>query len=144
MRLAPVYRRYAVLHRWLYRTSDGWLGHHFSGIPALLLVTTGRRSGTPRAVTLTYVLDGEVPVVVASNYAGDHPPAWLVNLQADPNAEVWVGHRRRRVRAEIVEPGAPAFAGLWRLANKGEHGRYDRYQATTSRPIPVVRLPSVG
>jgi hypothetical protein len=29
---------------------------------------------------------------------------------------------------------------LWRAVNEVNRGRYDRYQAKTSRPIPLVRL----
>lgn len=142
--LDAFYRRFARFHRWLYLTSGGWLGHHLTGIPSLVLVTVGRRSGQRRAVTLTYVRDGRSPVVVASNYGGGRPPAWLLNLVREPEAEVWLGHRRLQVRASVVEPGDPDHQRLWRLANRGPRGRYDRYQQGTTRPIPVVRLRPVG
>ena len=32
------------------------------------------------------------------------------------------------------------YARLWRIVNDNNAGRYDGYQALTSRPIPVVAL----
>ena len=55
------------LHRFIYRASRGRVGGAIGGTPVLLLITTGRRSGEPRPVTLTYFEDGERFVVVASN-----------------------------------------------------------------------------
>ena len=132
------YQRFARFHRTLYRVTGGWLGHHLTVIPALLLTTTGRRSGQPRAITLTYVLDGTRPVVVASNYGSDHPPAWLLNVDQQPTVEVWQGRRHRTMTATVVRPADREYHRLWRLANRGDHGRYDRYQAGTGRPIPMV------
>ena len=64
------------LHRFVYRASGGRVGGAFGGAPVLLLITTGRRSGEPRPVTLTYFEDGDRLVVVASNTGEDRHPAW--------------------------------------------------------------------
>ncbi len=137
-------------HQWLYVASGGRLGHRLAGgIPSLLLSTTGRKSGLRRTVTLVYADDhrGEgAPgyAVVASNHGQDSPPAWLVNLQADARAEVQVKRELRTATARIVYPGDGDYARLWELVNVrygGRHrNRYERYQAGTARPIPVVRL----
>ena len=34
--------------------------------------------------------------------------------------------------------GDPDHPRLWQLANDASHGRYDRYQARTSRPMAVL------
>ena len=42
--------------------------------------------------------------------------------------------------AKIIEPGDDAYDRLWQLVTQENGGRYERYQARTRRPIPVVRL----
>ncbi len=138
--LRAVYKRFARFHLWLYRATGGWLGHHLTWIPSLVLVTTGRKSGERRPVTLTYVRDGDLPMVAGSNYGGDRPPAWFLNIGADPTVEVWTGRRRRTMTARVFLPDDGEYARLWLLANQGEQGRYDRYQALMERPIPLVRF----
>jgi hypothetical protein len=38
----------------------------------------------------------------------------------------------------VVNAGDPGYPRLWKAVNDNNHGRYDGYQAKTSRPIPVV------
>ncbi len=42
--------------------------------------------------------------------------------------------------ATVVERDDDDYQRLWRLVNENNGGRYDRYQAKTNRPIPIVRL----
>ena len=79
---------YLKLHSFVYRHSGGVIGSRFVAGRALLLTTTGRRSGEPRTCALIYVQDGERLVVVASNGGSDQPPFWLLNLQAHPDVGV--------------------------------------------------------
>ena len=138
-------RSFLRFHQRLYEASGGLVGHRLIGVPCLLLHTTGRRSGRRRTVVLVYARDGapDAPtgyVVVASNHGMDAPPAWLLNLEADPAAEIQLGRRSQKARAEVYRPGDEDYARLWQLANDGNHHRYEPYQAATTRPIPVVRL----
>jgi deazaflavin-dependent oxidoreductase (nitroreductase family) len=128
------------LHRWIYVASRGRAGHLLLGVPTLLLWTTGRRSGARRVAALIYLADDDRFVVVASNGGATAPPAWLRNLEADPGAEVWVGRSRLAVSATVVRRGEATHAELWRRVNQANRGRYDRYQARTARPIPLVVL----
>jgi hypothetical protein len=55
-----------TVHRGLIMVSGGRKGWQVSGMPALKLTTTGRRTGRPRSVMLTSPLqDGAALVVVA-------------------------------------------------------------------------------
>lgn len=45
-------------HRWLYQASGGRLGHGLIGAPALLLHTTGRRTGTRRSTQWSTPMTG--------------------------------------------------------------------------------------
>jgi deazaflavin-dependent oxidoreductase (nitroreductase family) len=132
------------VHAQVYERSDGRLGHRLLGVPALMLRTTGRRTGQTRTNSLVYAPDGDRWLVVPSNGGADRPPAWLHNLRAEPSVEVQVGRKRRPATATIVGRGDPEFDRLWRAVNDNNGKRYDAYQAKTSREIPVVVLAPVG
>ena len=128
------------LHQAVYEGTDGRVGHRMLGVPCLLLRTAGRRTGKSRTSALVYARDGNDYLVVASLGGSDRAPGWLHNLRARPQVEVQVGRNRFPALASVVERGDDAYDRLWRLVNEGNGGRYDRYQARTARPIPVVRL----
>jgi deazaflavin-dependent oxidoreductase (nitroreductase family) len=140
MHVVPLERAFARLQLVLYRATDGRLGPKLTGVSALALTTTGRRSGLPRSAVLVYAQRDEDMVVVASNYGGDRPPAWLLNLQAQPRAQVQAGRRRMTVLAREVAPGDAEYAELWALVNAHNHNRYVAHQRDTARPIPLVVL----
>jgi deazaflavin-dependent oxidoreductase (nitroreductase family) len=129
-----------AVHQRLYERSDGRVGHRMLGTPTLLLRTTGRRSGAQRTNALVYLADDGSYVVVASKGGDDKPPAWLLNLTAQPNVEVQVGRERRAATARVLQRGEDDYERLWRLVNENNSGRYDGYQAKTERPIPLVIL----
>ena len=83
---------------WLYRRTGGRLMRPWHR-RALILTTTGRRSGLPRTVLLQYFPDGRDMVVVAANGGMPRHPFWYLNLAANPQALVEVGGRTLRVRA---------------------------------------------
>jgi F420H(2)-dependent quinone reductase len=125
------------VYQWIYERSDGrftWLG----GVPCLLLRTTGRKSGQERTAALVYLKDGENFVVVASNGGGDHPPAWLLNIQKNPEVGVQIGRERMPMRARVADP--QERERLWPLVNRNNANRYDGYQKSTERHIPLVIL----
>ena len=137
------------LHQFVYRRSSGALGARFAGGRALLLTTTGRRSGEPRVSALVYLRDGESYVVVASKGGSDHSPAWLLNLREHPDVEVQIGRNRFAARASVAS--AAERERLWPLVNRnnrglapimhpGAQGRFDVYQQHTARVIPLVLL----
>lgn len=128
------------VHQAVYDLTDGRIGHHVLGVPCLLLRTTGRRTGRTRTASLVYARDGDDYVVVASLGGSDRAPAWLHNLAADPHVGVQVGRRRFPATATVVARGGDDYDRLWRAVNDINRGRYDRYQAKTDRPIPLVRL----
>jgi deazaflavin-dependent oxidoreductase (nitroreductase family) len=138
---------YLKFHAYIYERTDGRIGKHSNRVPALLLTTTGRKSGQARRLGLTYYRDGDDVIVVASNGGSDHPPAWLLNLQAEPRVKVRLGREVMGATARVAAP--EERARLWPLVNRtnrgmaplfhpGATGRYDVHQRHTSREIPVV------
>ena len=128
------------VHEDVYKRTDGRVGHRILGVPALLLRTTGRRTGLTRTNSLVYARDGDDLLVVPSNGGADRPPAWLHNLKAHPDVEIQIGRERRRATARVVEASDPDHERLWKLVNAGNRDRYSAYQRKTTRPIPVVAL----
>ena len=126
------------LHQALYERSDGRVGHRMVGVPTLLLRSTGRKSGRQRCNALVYAKDGSDYVLVPSNGGADQPPGWLHNVRATPEVEIQVGRDKMSATVEVLERGEPDFDRLWQLANDNNHGRYDGYQAKTSRAIPLI------
>ena len=125
------------LHRFAYRVSGGRLGATFTGMPVLLLTTTGRRSGKPRSVALTYFKDDDRLVIVGSNAGEDRPPAWWLNLREHPEATVQIGGTINQVRA--LEAIGAERKRLWSELIRRDPA-YDEYQLRTDRRIPVVVL----
>jgi deazaflavin-dependent oxidoreductase (nitroreductase family) len=126
-------------HRVLLKLSFGKLGWSFSGMPALELTTIGRKSGQPRAVMLTSPLREESAIVVVASRGGDdQPPAWLLNLQADPAVEVSLqGGPKRPMHARVATPDERAR--MWpQIA--GRYKNYAGYQTKTAREIALVLL----
>ncbi len=125
------------IHRAVYRASGGRVGARLAGIPMLLLTTEGRKSGRKRTLPLACMEDGDDLVVVASNGGSDRDPAWWLNLQRNPEAEVQFGRESRRVSAGLAPPDERAR--LWpRLVET--NSLWAGYEDKTSREIPVVVL----
>jgi deazaflavin-dependent oxidoreductase (nitroreductase family) len=120
-----------------YRATDGDEGHDWQGTHTLLLTTTGRKSGERRTTPLIYGRRGDDYLVVASKGGADQPPAWYLNLQADPEAEVQV--RGDRFKARARDASADEKPEVWKTMT-GEWPSYDEYQQKTDREIPVVVL----
>jgi deazaflavin-dependent oxidoreductase (nitroreductase family) len=110
----------------------------FGAIPALLLTTTGRRSGQPRTTPLLYVPDGDAYVVAGSNWGQAHHPGWALNLCADPLATATVDGRRTPVRA--TRAAGPERERLWTLLVR-TWPAYETYQQRADgREIMLFRL----
>jgi deazaflavin-dependent oxidoreductase (nitroreductase family) len=120
-----------------YRETGGEEGHDWQGTQTLLLTTTGRKSGEPRTAPLIYAPDGDAYVVVASKGGSDAPPAWYVNLSANPEVEVQVKDDVFKATARTAS--AEEKARLWPTL-VAEWPDYDAYQAKTEREIPLVIL----
>jgi len=120
-----------------YEETDGAEGHDWQGTQVLLLTTTGRRSGEPRTTPLIYGEHGGDYLVVASKGGADDPPAWLLNLESDPEVRVQVRGDRFGAHARLATPQEKPQ--LWQTM-VGHWPPYDEYQRKTEREIPVVVL----
>ena len=125
------------LHAWLWKLAGGKLGDAFGRAPFMMLTTRGRKTGRPRTTPVLYLQDGADLIVVASFGGNDTHPAWYLNLERYPEAEVLVKGERRRVVAHRVSPEEKEL--IWRRLVK-VYPNFAVYQQRTSREIPLLRL----
>jgi deazaflavin-dependent oxidoreductase (nitroreductase family) len=121
-----------------YEATDGAEGYTWRNDTTILILTTrGRRSGQPRKHALIYRSHGDSYLVVASKGGADVPPAWYVNLQANPEVEVQIKGEKFAARARTATPEEKPQ--MWREMVE-VWPDYEEYQKKTSREIPVVVL----
>ena len=145
-KLAPNMPKWMVDHTNLYLSSGGKEGHMYTikqpdrpslSVPSLLLTTTGRKSGQKYLFPLFYGKAGNSYFIVASKGGAPEPPAWYLNLQAQPEVQVQVKGDRFTARAR--DATSEEKPELWKIM-VGEWPAYDEYQTKTDRQIPVVVL----
>jgi deazaflavin-dependent oxidoreductase (nitroreductase family) len=109
-----------------------------TGLPVVMLTTTGAKSGRPRTLPVLGVPHGGSLVVIASNYGQDRNPAWYYNLRAHPGATItFEGERRDVVARELggeererwYERGVEIYPGWTSYRKRAAH-----------RTIPVLEL----
>jgi len=125
------------LHRFLFLATDGRIGSSALWMRFLLLGHTGRKSGIRRYTPLLCVEDEGRWIVVGSNGGDDRPPAWWLNLRANPEAEV--RYYRERIAVEAREASEDEYEPMWARLQQS-YSFYDDYRTRTDRKIPVVVL----
>jgi deazaflavin-dependent oxidoreductase (nitroreductase family) len=109
-----------------------------SGVPTILLMHTGAKSGARRTTPLAYFTDGPNVVLIASQTGKPTHPSWFHNVVSHPEVELWAGGRGGAYRAR--EADGEERVRLWKLATTMYPG-YDDYQRRADRAgrrIPVV------
>lgn len=104
----------------------------------LVLTTVGTKSGKFRTTPLEAVpcSDGTW-VIVGSNFAQDHHPAWTTNLIANPNTEVLIRGRTMAVKADLLEGNEREEAWQQALAH---FAGWQAYTEITDREFRIFRL----
>jgi deazaflavin-dependent oxidoreductase (nitroreductase family) len=141
----PMSRLYArVLHhldRAVFRATRGratftsWV----TGMPIVLLTTTGAKSGQRRTLPLVAVPSEDRVIVIASNYGQRHNPAWYHNLKAHPQATMALHGSTREVTARELEGEERE---RWYALGVECYPGWIAYRERTApyREIPVVEL----
>jgi deazaflavin-dependent oxidoreductase (nitroreductase family) len=124
-------------HQSVYEQSRGLIGHRLLLMPTLLLRTTGRKSGLTRTNALVYGRDRDRYLVCGSNGGHHLPPAWALNMEANPDVEIQVGIHQKKAVAVTLRPGDPDYDRLFAICNKANRGQFAAYQKKTDRQLPV-------
>lgn len=149
-KLAPNLPQWMIDHTHRYLSSGGTDGHMYDAnppgyspmtVPALLLTTTGRKSGEKFMFPLYYGQTGNGYIIVASKGGAPEHPGWYKNILADPEVEIQVGTKKLKARARTAN-GAERKQ-LWEKA-LDFWPPYADYQKKTEREIPVVVLDPVN
>ena len=133
--MASLAKTFTSVHAGIYRATKGKVGGKFGAANILLLTTTGRKSGQRRTTPLNYYSDGDRIVLIASNNGQDHDPAWYLNIGANPSVSIQRGGETVTRSARVATPDEKAE--LWPKIIAWYKG-YAKYQAKTSRDIPLV------
>jgi len=118
----------------LYRMTGGR-----SGKSALLITTIGAKTNEQRVASIRRFDDGDGRWLVVGSAGGSAKhPAWVHNIAKHPD-QVWVevGKEKTKVRAELLAGDERASA--WTRIVK-EAPNFGKYEHTTDREIPVLRL----
>jgi deazaflavin-dependent oxidoreductase (nitroreductase family) len=111
-----------------------------TGMPMILLTTTGSRTGLPRT-TPVVGMPGEAGaiIVIGSNHGQTRMPSWYYNLRADPRVVVTVdGVARDMVARELTGEEHEAWFARGLACYPGWAGYRERVAAV--REMPVVEL----
>src|SRR5258708_4020601 len=148
-KLAPNLPDWMVEHANRYLASGGTDGHMYKitvprrgeiTAPALLLTTTGRKSGDKFIFPLFYGTDGGSYFVVASKGGAPQHPGWYRNILANPDVEVQVGTKKVKARARTTAGGErpPLLKKAPQILPP-----HAPYQLNTPRHAPVADLDPV-
>lgn len=120
-----------------FRANAGQISCLWEGATALLLATTGAKSGKIRLTPLAYVtIDGAI-IIVGSKSGSESMPDWVFNLRANPHARIEIGTDAYDVIARelplderaVTYPKVAAAASV-----------FGEYEAKTRRVIPLFEL----
>jgi deazaflavin-dependent oxidoreductase (nitroreductase family) len=131
------------IDRPVYRLTRG--RHMFSsllsGLPVVMLTTTGARTGQSRTVPVLGLPTPDGFAVIASNFGQHRHPGWYHNLQANPEGSVAVDGRWRRFRS--VEADGDRRRRIWDEAVRVYPGWSQYERRASNRRIGVFVLEPV-
>jgi len=123
-------------HRALLLLTGGRFPNKIAGMQTLELHTIGRKTGQRRGTLLSTPIHDEHRVILVASKGGyPEDPIWYKNLVANPDVEITIDGRTRKMRARTASKEEKA--ALWPDILKANKG-YDGYQQRTARDIPVV------
>src|SRR5512140_3467862 len=105
------------------------------GFSALMLTTSGARTGLPRSAALVFSRDSSRLVIVASRGGMDRHPGWYHNLKANPQAEVLLDGCSNLYTSH--EATGEERERLWAMACNNYSGYFVYQKRAGDRQIPI-------
>ena len=114
-----------------------------SGLPPVWITTTGARTGMSRTVPLIAFPTGGDLALLGSSFGRHKTPAWVHNIENDPN--VTVSYRGVSVPSKARSARPEEEPGIWDLAGSvypgylsyGERASHRRIRVFVLEPIPI-------
>jgi deazaflavin-dependent oxidoreductase (nitroreductase family) len=137
------------IDRLTFRLSAGRLLAYstLSGLPMVMLTTTGRRTGVPRSTPLVGIPCGDDIAIIGSNFGQTPTPGWVHNLRANPTATVTYRGTTVPVVARIAphQEAEDVFvtAGRHYRGSSNYRARVERHQRVHSRVHDLTSVPSL-
>jgi deazaflavin-dependent oxidoreductase (nitroreductase family) len=116
------------------RPSSGPLAGH----PLLLMWSRGAKTGQERRSILTYTREGDDYIVAGTKSGAPTDPAWVANVEKTPTVRLEIAGHTTQASATVERTG-PERDRLWKAHVEGLPW-FGKYEATTERVIPIVRL----
>lgn len=119
------------------RENNGKPTGELEGITAVIITTTGAKTGQPRSVPLAYFVVDDRLFIVASMAGSKRNPPWFYNLVKNPDIVVEKDGERFSANAVVIDRADRdhVFAKICEADPS-----FAQYQARTDRVIPVVEL----
>ncbi len=108
-----------------------------AGRPLLVMTSIGSVSGEPRRAIVNFTRDGGDYVIAGSAAGRPTDPAWIHNVQANPEVSVEVEGRTFDATAKLEE--GPERDRLWDQ-HVAALPQFADYPEQSGRVIPIVRL----
>jgi len=113
-----------------------------TGLPVVLITTTGVKSGKSRTIPLAGIPDGEKIILVPTHFGQHTYPGWYYNLRANPTAYLQHNGTSHEYSARILNP--EEWHDYWHLAVHYYPG-YEAYlERSGDREIPLFMLEPVS
>jgi deazaflavin-dependent oxidoreductase (nitroreductase family) len=112
-----------------------------AGDPLLVMTCTGAKTGDQRRAILTFSRDGADYVVAGTAGGSPTDPAWLSNVQANPDVAIEAEGRTFRAKASVAD--AADRDRLWNQ-HVAAVPKFAEYPEKVGRVIPMVRLTPIG
>ena len=120
-----------------FRARGGKVPGPAEGSSLLLLHTRGARSGSERVNPVTYQPLADAWAIFATHAGAHKHPDWYHNLLGHPETIIEVGTETVPVRARVAT--GEERERIW-ARQKAFYPRFAKYEAQTTREIPVIVL----
>lgn len=113
-----------------------------TGLPVVVLSTTGARSGKIRSTPVVAIPHGENIILVPSSFGSSTHPDWYYNMRAYPEVALSSNGQTQAYMARIAEP--EERQDFWKLAVYYYPGYQSYEERCGGREIPIFLLELIG
>jgi deazaflavin-dependent oxidoreductase (nitroreductase family) len=113
-----------------------------TGLPVVVLYTTGARSGVTRTTPVAGIPDDEKIILIPSNFGSTAYPDWYYNLRAHPEVKLSLNSQIQEYVARIANQ--EERQNYWQLALYYYPGYQSYGKRNAGREIPIFVLEPVG